>query len=101
MTDFHHFQSPDDSEAEEGHTSAPQKFHWQDDSGRSRVGVASSDGEESDDEDEAEGTETMNTTLTEGTGERVIDGVCITIHLLLPSLRGNHPIACSGKPNPS
>lgn len=38
--------------------------------------MASSDGEESDDEDEAEGTETMNTTLTEGTGrEGVTDGL--------------------------
>ena len=42
------------------------------------MGVASSDGEESDDEDEAEGTETMNTTLTEGTGER--EGVTGGLH---------------------
>lgn len=73
---LHHFQSPDDSEAEEEHISPPERFHWRDDSVRDPVGGASSEGEESDDEEEEEeaGTETVNTTLTEGryTGERVV-----------------------------
>ena len=59
-------QSPDNSETEDEQTSPPEKFHWRDDSGRGRMGVVSSEGEESDDEEEA-GNETVNTTLTEGT----------------------------------
>ena len=60
------FQSPDNSETDDEHTSPREKFHWRDDSGRDRMGVASSEGEESDDEEEVAGNETMNTTLTEG-----------------------------------
>ena len=68
-------QSPDNSEPEDD-TSPAGQLHWrlnkrQDPGGRGQTGVASSCGEDSDDEAEEDeaGNETLNTTVTEGTSK--------------------------------
>lgn len=67
-------QSPDNSDPEDV-TSPAEQLHWrlskrQDSSGRGQADMASSGGEDSDDEAEEEegeaGNETLNTTVTEG-----------------------------------
>ena len=76
------FQTPDMSEPEDEDGSPTDQLRWRlgnrDGCGRGQLGVASSDGEESDDEAEEEGNVTLNTTLTEGT---VTNPLCVVLYV--------------------